>query len=279
MKNMGKWKRVLLGTSLAAAIFAIAGYGSFALFSGTEEVEGEIDHLVVELSSNVEEIDYDVDVGEGELLAPGRTAMGEWVTLETNLSEMANFNLGYELQLLKDNEPVMDESVSLESYRSAAVLTLGDDEFYVPLECADVLRRYLVNPNDPPTDDYGRIIHKGDAQIALANQDNLNRLLRDLTVGEIDAILFPDTIFFPDTRLFPDSSFMTANFFPDDYFNEGDVETPVLFPDSTFHLQEGQQVNFLFGTHLKREAGNEYQGLTLDTKFNFGVGQMTERPM
>lgn len=83
----------------------------------------------------------------------------------------------------------------------------------------------------------------GDTIIGVAVKDNterMNLLIENLKAGEIDAILFPDTIFFPEGYF----STTTGVLFPDDYF-AGKEDAPILFPDSTFQLDKGEDLYFL----------------------------------
>jgi hypothetical protein len=282
---MSKLKKGLLGTSLAAGIVAAAGYGTFALWSSDPvEVGGSVDNLVVKLSSDVKEINYEVDVGgEKAFLAPGRTAIGDWVTLTNDSSEGTNFNFSYHLQLLQDNEPPQSEKISLNQYHSAA-LFVNDNAFAAKeLDFAKGLSEFLSDPDNFVTDPENMVIDFGGARVGVAinhNPKTTEWLISNFQVGEIDGILFPDSAFFPDSTFFPDGYFNEAygQFFPDDYFNE-ERDRPVLFPDTIFDLAEGQNIHFLFGTHLKEDTGNEYQGLTLDTEFKFASKQKSADPV
>ncbi|WP_096156686.1 hypothetical protein [Bacillus sp. FJAT-45066] len=261
MSNMTKVKKAVLGTALAGAIVAGAGFGTYSWFTGSTEAHGVVDNAIVEITGGGQAT-FDYSSG---YLAPSRSQIAEgWKTIANNSTDIKiNLDATFTGKLYGS------EGIDFSQYRSAAIFVFNEEANGVTdagfIDSA--FREYLEENDDENLemekmfqDFYGATMHV----IYIETEEDLGELEETLADGKPVMALMSNGYIQEQLAEATDGSGDAVKV----------LEKGLFFGEK---MLQTEYVHVLFGTALKDTAGNAYQSAKMDFDIHIAANQVDRK--
>ncbi|WP_110111583.1 hypothetical protein [Bacillus sp. CGMCC 1.16541] len=249
---MNNVKKALVGTALAGTLVVGAGFGTYSWFTSNATVSGEVENTNIKLKGG------GTFNFAAEKLAPSRTKVAEnWVTVENESDDK-------EVRLKVDVESVLSggkEGINFSQYRSGGVVVFNTSPApFFDKAYEEALKTYLAHSNPGPaalTNFISDLQHRftgldvNIVEINRGNIGNINAFTRDISSDKmVVGVISEETM--------------------------ADLVREKISKEELFDgiITNAHNVHFLFGTHLKKTAGNDYQGAKVNMKFDVTARQI-----